>query len=733
MNSISTLRFGYIYVRDNDCFRLFHVYKWGITRNPIERENGYITCEPVKGQYVLVIAIPYDKLKQIDILLKDHLREHHVYNEGGGTEFYKRCIISMFEPFLASLNISFKVLTQNDIANIERQSRAKTEKSVTNAVPYPIDVSNARVALMITPSTHQQEILHNIGEFYQYNDIGKLIWACGLGKALVSLLIIRELQFKSIIIGVPSTCLQTQFAKEILRLFPNKSRILFLGSNTSTDITSTTNPNSISSFLERMRQSDEPAFIVTTYHSCHLLVDKTMHFCFKIGDEAHHLTGSMNDDEQGFCAFHQIQSKKTLFMTATEKIVSSKKGLETYSMDNTDLFGNYIDKKSTHWAIENKKITDYNVLLLKNTEKQIDTIIRLSEIDVINKELFLAAYMTVKSLETYSEKLTHVLVYTNTTDDADLVKRYIDVILNLNITAICGPDIYNNSLHSRDSKNLPQELSQFNAAKFGIISCVYIFGEGVDLPKLNGVCIAANMQSEIRIVQYLLRPNRLEFGNPDKIAHIIIPYIDNNDFTRDDKSYQKVRDIILQLRNIDETIEQKMVVSKLVEKEEEEVEEAADDETKSTDFVLNDDCFETNALKIRLRHSKALDSKLSEEQDEYNHIKEINRSLKIQSKEDYANSRDKTECYYIDDPVAYFKAKGVWTNWYDFIGTDTSAFIQHKHEWSSFCKEKNIETLDAYYMLCRQITHLLPQNPGDFYVDFTNIPSELGFNRGRRR
>ena len=57
---------------------------------------------------------------------------------------------------------------------------------------------------------------------------------------------------------------------------------------------------------------------------------------------------------------------------------------------------------------------------------------------------------------------------------------------------------------------------------------VYIFGEGFDLPKLNGVCIAGNMQSETRIVQYLLRPNRLESGNTNKKAYVIIPYIDVN-------------------------------------------------------------------------------------------------------------------------------------------------------------------------------------------------------------
>jgi len=120
---------------------------------------------------------------------------------------------------------------------------------------------------------------------------------------------------------------------------------------------------------------------------------------------------------------------------------------------------------------------------------------------------------------------------------------------------------YNNSLHSKNCNNLDSEVNKFKNTYYGIISCVYIFGEGFDLPKLNGVCIAGNMQSETRIVQYLLRPNRLDFENPNKKAYVIIPYIDADDWETQDKSYDKVRTIVSQMRNVDENIEQKIFVS----------------------------------------------------------------------------------------------------------------------------------------------------------------------------
>ncbi len=37
-------------------------------------------------------------------------------------------------------------------------------------------------------------------------------------------------------------------------------------------------------------------------------------------------------------------------------------------MKNKEIYGEYIDIKTVHWSIENKKITDYNILVLKNTE-----------------------------------------------------------------------------------------------------------------------------------------------------------------------------------------------------------------------------------------------------------------------------------------------------------------------------------------------------------------------------
>ena len=44
---------------------------------------------------------------------------------------------------------------------------------------------------------------------------------------------------------------------------------------------------------------------------------------------------------------------------------------------------------------------------------------------IYHKDLFLSAFMALKSIEKYND-LTHILIYTNKTENAELVKKYID-------------------------------------------------------------------------------------------------------------------------------------------------------------------------------------------------------------------------------------------------------------------------------------------------------------------
>ena len=753
---------GYIYIRMHSSYDKYNVCKLGKTIDLINRNSTYKTGEVECGFFKLVIQVSKIKLDIIERLLQNNFKSYHYYLNGG-TEFFKKDIISLIIPYLETLNLEFKVLSVEQIKLIIYQNKIKILFNKINIEKFKnilkYSIKNIKTNNLIIPQEHQLNVLLKIKEFYNNYNIGKIIHACGLGKALLGILIAHQLKCKLVVIGVPSIYLQKQMKNEIIKIFNHNNNILYVGGEIEYNINSTTNIDEINKFIYNDKIID-CKFIITTYSSCYLLSNNS--FDFKIGDESHHLVGS--DNEITKISFHKIKANKTLFMTATEKIIENKNiysmDKNIYSMDNINIFGKLIDFKPIKWAIENKKITDYNILILKNTENEINNIINSLDLNkndeyrnsiLDHKDLFLAAFMVLKSIEKYDD-LTHVLIYTNKTEHSELVKKYIDIILDLNILNINKNDIYNKALHSNNKENIIEdEINKFKKASCGIISSVYIFSEGFDCPKLNGVIFAENMDSEIRIVQSTLRPNRLDKMNPNKKAYIIIPYIDTENFITNNESFDKCRKIIAKIRIEDENIVNKINLisfNKINNQYTHNNLLNVHDKIKYYHIIENKE--ELNKIILRLRYSKALfNITYTEEQDEYNFIKQLNKELNLNNKEDYTKEFVKTyhEKYieYIKNPEEYFKLKGVWTNWYDFMGIDTSKFIQDKNEWIKFCKENNVKSLIDYNNLCKLNEILLhqgwedlpgtraPANPADFYKDFVSISIELELNTKRRK
>ena len=82
------------------------------------------------------------------------------------------------------------------------------------------------------------------------------------------------------------------------------------------------------------------------------MVNNDIRVDFKIGDEAHHLVGIEKEENKSFRLFHKIKSQKSLFMTATQKIIDTRLNKVIYSMDDETIFGKCIDNKSVYWAFE---------------------------------------------------------------------------------------------------------------------------------------------------------------------------------------------------------------------------------------------------------------------------------------------------------------------------------------------------------------------------------------------
>ena len=122
---------GAIYCRDNVWFRMENVIKLGIASFAKDRSSTYITSEVERGEYVLVIEIPLDKMIYIDKCLKNYFKSYNIY-KGGGTEFYNRCIIELVELYLQKLNIEYKVLSEEEINLMNRCERVRNIPNVDN-------------------------------------------------------------------------------------------------------------------------------------------------------------------------------------------------------------------------------------------------------------------------------------------------------------------------------------------------------------------------------------------------------------------------------------------------------------------------------------------------------------------------------------------------------------------------------------------------------------------------
>ena len=113
---------GTIYLRDNAWYKMENVIKMGISSTVKSRNTAYITGEIERGEYILIVEIPLDKMRILDKCLKTYFKSYHVY-KGGGTEFYNRCIIDLIEPYLQQINMEYKILTKEEINITNRSER----------------------------------------------------------------------------------------------------------------------------------------------------------------------------------------------------------------------------------------------------------------------------------------------------------------------------------------------------------------------------------------------------------------------------------------------------------------------------------------------------------------------------------------------------------------------------------------------------------------------------------
>ena len=668
---------GYIYVRNHPSYDVDDACKMGKANNIPERDTQYATGEIKRGYFGAVFVVPIEKMGIVERLLQNEFRELNVKYDAG-TEFYKKKIITLIEPYLIILGIKYKKLSKQEISDLIRCNRVRKiiKKINIKSLIHMLNSNRTNKQIVSYIPRNDQTIIigKSVIHFQQY-DKGMLILMCGVGKTLISLWITQELNSNTILIGVPNKLLLKQWEEVICVLFQSVPYLIVSGG---------VDTENIMRFLEN---NQKKCIVITTYSSAHKVYTATQDtrfvFDMKILDEVHHLTTNnmrLAHTTKKYIQMLNIPSVKQLSLTATLKQLESMcdDGI-VVSNDNVEYFGEIIDRKCLLWAINENIICDYVIQTIITNEEQLEQ--QLSRFHIIeenDKRLFLSAFASLKSI--FDGHSHHLLIYSNNKDNSLKLIQYIKMLLDDNYFDI--PDLYYSNYHSEmKSKDQKEIINNFEKAKFGIITCVYCLGEGWDFPLLDGVVFAENMTSNIRIVQSALRASRKNKNDTNKKTKIILPILNRDDWLENNENpdLKKVREVIYQMGLEDETIAQKIKVFRIEIEKQKPTPREKEEREMVDEFGEYDDEL-TQKLRLKTIKRTALATT-------YEKARKIIADKNIKSKESYYELCERDNRLSKEPEIVF---KGQFTNWIEYLS------IERVYYDLETCKNKVGEYLLLY-------------------------------------
>ena len=336
-----------------------------------------------------------------------------------------------------------------------------------------------------------------------------------------------------------------------------------------------------------------------------------------IADEAHRTAGTDKREwkpgEGGtgtkktslFTRIHSneaVQAKKRLYMTATPKIYGSEiqkkasdEQLAVYSMDDEAVFGKELYRYSFSDAVKEGYLSDYRVVAFCMYSKQVQELLSnfLQERDREDKSIplpdvvkMLGCWKAVLDPRTQDRSRIHLAAKPLEDDglEDDGKKAPISLKRVLAFTGtIKGSKQLTNSFgtllraadaerpddleieHVDGAMNAPKRNSRLNwlrgevpEGKCRMISNVRCFGEGIDVPALDGVVFFSPRKSQVDIVQAVGRVMRKTEGK--EMGYIILPVAippeeKQEDIMGKSKEYKHVWQVLAALRAHDERFE----------------------------------------------------------------------------------------------------------------------------------------------------------------------------------
>ena len=402
------------------------------------------------------------------------------------------------------------------------------------------------------PRPHQIEAAEAIAQGLNDADRGQAIMACGTGKTFTSILVAEELKAKRILVLVPSIWLVSQTLSEWAASWQGNFRFLAVcsdqkagdGSMTSVNheelgIPSTTDVVEIEKWISD--SGSEPSVIFSTYQSSASVREaaqrvKSFSFDLAIADEAHRTATKGNSP---FSEIHEglrPLCSKTLFMTATPRILGKTvakelkaRGYPNYSMDNSEQFGEVVFELPFSAAIELDLLVDYQAMATVVSDEQVRelmenrALVETDSGDDLEADELVAMIGLARRI--HEQGLRRIITFHSRVARAERFAKYFSRTAQWafpHSEALRGIQHYAVSakIMGGERRRRISILANSQSKSAALISNARVLTEGVDIPSVDAVAFVDPKNSVVDIVQAIGRVLRKSPGK--KFGEVIV-------------------------------------------------------------------------------------------------------------------------------------------------------------------------------------------------------------------
>ncbi|MFL0579596.1 DEAD/DEAH box helicase family protein [Dietzia sp. 179-F 9C3 NHS] len=383
---------------------------------------------------------------------------------------------------------------------------------------------------------------------------------CGTGKTLVTATVLAG--HERVVVFVPTVALLAQTVAAYQQLTPGRRLVAVCSARASVDryagdvdrdelelgdlgdalagVEPTTDPQEIAAAV----CSPSPVTVVSTYASAPVVAEAAesagVRWDLVVCDEAHRTAGAVDKawalplDEERFPA------ERRLFTTATTRMVSPPEDeeggqpVEVASMDDPALYGPVFAPLTVRQAIDGGWLADYQVAVVAVQDSAVAEVIAQAKRDghLLDRDAAAAQLALLRAADTHPD-LDSVLVFHNRVAHSRAWCAQMRALAGLD------PAARETRVFHIDAGSAPgHRTAALNAlahphGRLSVVSNCRVLAEGIDVPSLAAVLLAAPRTSSPDITQIVGRALRRHPEHPERKALIVLPVVQDVGDTAD--------------------------------------------------------------------------------------------------------------------------------------------------------------------------------------------------------